>query len=111
MSASLISLAFTDEAIAAKLREIGFGGRVLVSVDDTCAALACSRSHFYAQLIGEGRPLRYVKLSEKIGGTYAVDIARLLLERERNPLPVRPRGAHGRPMPKKKTGRREGSAS
>jgi len=86
----------TDEVIAAKLRELGLAGRALIPVDETCTILACSRSHLYANLIGEGHPLRYVKLSEKIGGAYAVDIARLLIERECEPLPVRPRGRHGR---------------
>jgi hypothetical protein len=96
----------TDEAIAAKLREIGLQGHVPLSVDELCAALRCSRSHAYAQLLGvgeDGKPLRLIRLSEKVGGTYARDLARLLIERERNPLPVRPRGARGRLTAKKKT--------
>jgi hypothetical protein len=85
---------FTQQQIDEKLTEIGLR-RGLISVDEACAALNCSRSHYYAALAGPpgtGRELRHVSLSEKVSGTYSIDIAQLLLRRERTPLPVRPRG-------------------
>jgi hypothetical protein len=85
---------FTEQEIDGKLAEIGLR-RGIVSVETTCDKLQCSRSHYYAALAGPpgtGRELRHVSLSEKVSGTYSIDIAQLLLRRERAPLPVRPRG-------------------
>src|SRR5262245_445350 len=74
---------FTDEEIDAKLAEIGLR-RGLVSVEETCEKLQCSRAHYYAVLAGppgQSRELRHVAISEKIVGTYSIDVAALLLRR------------------------------
>jgi len=85
---------FTQQQIDEKLAEIGLR-RGLISVDEACAALNCSRSYYYAALAGrpgQGRELRHVTISEKIVGCYSIDVAALLLRRERNPIQVRTRG-------------------
>jgi hypothetical protein len=81
---------FSPEEINAKLAEIGLTGRGIVPVDETCGKLACSKSYYYDALAG--RELRHIRISEKVVGTYARDLAILLLKRERDPLPVRIRG-------------------
>jgi hypothetical protein len=85
---------FIQQDIDAKLDEIGLR-RGFVTVEEACDTLRCSKSHYYAVLAGPpgtGRELRHVKLSDKLCGTYSVDIAALLLRRERAPIPTRVRG-------------------
>jgi excisionase family DNA binding protein len=81
----------TPEAVLEKLRELGLAGRILLSVDETCEALNCSRSFLYDKLINTGQ-LTHIKLGEVAGGIEAPSVARLLLSRQERPLPVRSRG-------------------
>jgi hypothetical protein len=85
----MLSPPITQQQIANKLAEIGLSGRVIVPVREACGILHYSRAHYYASLIGE---LRHVRISERVCGTYASDIAQLLLRRELDPPPVRRRG-------------------
>jgi hypothetical protein len=85
---------FTQHDIDTKLAEIGLS-RGFITVEEVCDTLRCRKSHYYGVLAGApgtGRELRHVKLSDKLCGTYAVDIAALLLRRERAPIPSRTRG-------------------
>jgi hypothetical protein len=85
---------FSPHDIDLKLADIGLR-RGFITVDEACNALRCSKSHYYAVLAGppgSGRELRHVKLSDKLAGTYSVDVAGLLLRRERAPIQSRTRG-------------------
>jgi hypothetical protein len=80
---------FTPEEVDAKLTQIGLTGRVLVRPHETCTIFHCSRAHYYREL---APALGHFAVSEKVTGVYARRIAELLLERERDPPPVRRRG-------------------
>jgi hypothetical protein len=85
---------FAPSDVDSKLADLGLS-RGFMTVDEACAALRCSKSYYYGTLAGppgSGRELRHVKVSDRHSGTYSVDVAGLLLRRERSPIPARIRG-------------------
>jgi hypothetical protein len=81
----------SPDDVLKKLHELGLTGRAVLSITETCRLLGVSRAFLYDRLIGPGE-LIHVRFGEVSGGIETPSIARLLLRRINDPLPVRPRG-------------------